>query len=34
MALIRISWDSVEWTNMAQDAENLEAFVSTLLNLI
>ena len=34
MRFIRIRWDSVEWTNTAQDTENWEAFVRTLLKLI
>ena len=34
MGFIGIMWDSVEWINMAQDMENWETFVGTLLNLI
>ena len=33
MGFIGIRWDSVEWTNMAQDMQNWEAYVKTLLNL-
>jgi hypothetical protein len=30
---IEINWDIVEWTNMAQDRENLRALVNTVMNL-